>query len=67
MSRVAWIPSCEAQKIMQQNHGGRTVRVTYINSMAREGRIRSKPLGGNARLYYRPDVERIRLRSWVRK
>lgn len=57
-----WITTAKAVELMSEAHG-RPIRATYVNTLARMGLLKTKPLDGRTKLLYLPDVQRYHVRE----
>ena len=56
-----WISGNDATDILSKN-SGREITSAYLRLIARQGKIRWRPVDGRTNEYYRPDVEGYRVR-----
>ncbi len=52
-----WITASEATAILRKNSGRDDIPTSYIRSLARSGKVETKPLDGRTVLYKSSDVE----------
>jgi hypothetical protein len=56
-----WLTAREATALLKKNSGRQDIPDTYIRSLARLGKIASKPLDGRTNGYLKSDVEAYRV------
>jgi hypothetical protein len=61
-----WYTAGEAAKVLTQK-SKRTVKPEYLRSLARLGKVRTKDIGGHAKLYLKADVDNYRVEARGRK
>ena len=62
MEKAEWITAKEAAAILSKN-SGRPVIQQYVRDLARQNKIKHKPLDGRTNLYLKSDVEKVRVKQ----
>jgi hypothetical protein len=57
-----WISGNEATDILSKN-SGRPITSAYLRLIARQGKIRWRAMDGRTNEYYRPDVEKYKVKA----
>lgn len=61
-TKSVWVSGREAAEIMSKNNG-REIKPDYVRLRSNQGKIRSRPIDGRTKEYYRHDVENYIVRA----